>query len=52
MAAKLDQGNGTAAQLLNDRRLYDESRATMREVAALVRDLRTNPRKYFKVSVF
>lgn len=52
VAAKLDQGNGTAAQLLNDRRLYDESRATMREVAALVRDLRTNPRKYFKVSVF
>jgi phospholipid/cholesterol/gamma-HCH transport system substrate-binding protein len=52
VAGKLDQGNGTAAQLLNDRRLSDESRATMREVAALVRDLRTNPRKYFKVSVF
>lgn len=52
VAAKLDTGPGTAAQLLNDRRLYDESRATMRELQALVRDLRTNPRKYFKVSVF
>ncbi len=52
VAGKLDEGTGTAAQLLNDRKLYDESRATMREVAALVRDLRTNPKKYFKVSVF
>jgi len=52
VATKLDQGPGTAAQLLNDRKLYDESRATMRELQALVRDLRTNPRKYFKVSVF
>jgi phospholipid/cholesterol/gamma-HCH transport system substrate-binding protein len=52
VATKLDTGTGTASQLINDRRLYDESRATMRELQALVRDLRTNPRKYFKVSVF
>ncbi len=52
VATKLDEGPGTASQLINDRKLYDESRATMRELQALVRDLRTKPRKYFKVTVF
>ena len=52
VADKLDSGPGTASRLVNDRQLYDETRATMREVQALVHDLRTNPRKYFKVSVF
>jgi phospholipid/cholesterol/gamma-HCH transport system substrate-binding protein len=52
VADKLDSGSGTAAKLVNDQRLYDDTQATMREVRALVHDLRTNPRKYFKVSVF
>ena len=52
VADKLDHGSGTAARLVNDRQLYDETRGTLRELQALVRDLRTNPRKYFKVSVF
>lgn len=52
VADKLDSGAGTAGKLVNDQKLYDETQATMRELRALVRDLRTNPRKYFKVSVF
>jgi len=52
VADKLDSGSGTAAKLVNDQRLYDDTQATMQELRALVRDLRTNPRKYFKVSVF
>ena len=52
VADKLDTGPGTAAKLMNDRRLYDDTQATMAELRALVRDLRTNPRRYFKVSVF
>ncbi len=52
VADKLDSGSGTAAKLVNDEKLYDDTQATMRELRALVRDLRTNPRKYFKVSVF
>ena len=52
VADKLDSGPGTAARLVNDRQLYDETRATLRELRVLVSDLRTNPRKYFKVSVF
>ena len=52
VADKLDTGSGTAARLVNDRRLSDDTQATMRELRLLVHDLRTNPGKYFKVSVF
>ena len=52
VSQKLNSGNGTAAQLVNDRALYDDTRTAMRELTALVKDLRTNPKKYFKVSVF
>ena len=52
VADKLDSGSGTAAKLVNDQKLYDETQATIRELRALVHDLRTNPKKYFKVSVF
>jgi phospholipid/cholesterol/gamma-HCH transport system substrate-binding protein len=52
VADKLDSGSGTAGKLVNDQKLYDETQATMKELRALVHDLRTNPRKYFKVSVF
>ncbi len=52
VADKLDRGPGTASRLVNDRQLYDETRATLRELRALVTDLRENPRRYFKVSVF
>ncbi|MEP7027888.1 MAG: MlaD family protein [Candidatus Eisenbacteria bacterium] len=49
---KVNAGQGTAAKLLNERALYDETRLALRELTSLVRDLRTNPKKYFKVSVF
>jgi phospholipid/cholesterol/gamma-HCH transport system substrate-binding protein len=52
VADKLDSGSGTAARLVNDGKLYDETQATLVELRALVHELRTNPRKYFKVSVF
>jgi phospholipid/cholesterol/gamma-HCH transport system substrate-binding protein len=52
VAEKLDRGPGTASRLVNDGQLYDETQATLRELRALVHELRTNPRKYFKVSVF
>ena len=52
VADKLDSGSGTAGRLMNDKKLYDDTQATMRELRLLVHDLRTNPSRYFKVSVF
>jgi phospholipid/cholesterol/gamma-HCH transport system substrate-binding protein len=52
VARKIDSGQSTAAKLVNERQLYDDLRASAREFQALARDIRTNPKKYFNVSVF
>jgi phospholipid/cholesterol/gamma-HCH transport system substrate-binding protein len=52
VARKIDSGSSTAAKLVNERQLYDDLRASAREFQALARDIRTNPKKYFNVSVF
>jgi phospholipid/cholesterol/gamma-HCH transport system substrate-binding protein len=49
---KLNDGEGTASRLVNDGALYDDTRKALAEMTALIKDLRANPRKYFKVSVF
>lgn len=49
---KANTGNGTAAMLLNDRKLYDESRATLQSLKELIDDIKKNPKKYLDVSVF
>ena len=52
IADKANTGNGTAAMLLNDRKLYDESRATLQSLKELIDDIKKNPKKYVDVSVF
>jgi phospholipid/cholesterol/gamma-HCH transport system substrate-binding protein len=49
---KLNQGTGSAGLLLNDRKLYDETRATLQSLKDLVEDMRKNPKKYINVHVF
>jgi phospholipid/cholesterol/gamma-HCH transport system substrate-binding protein len=48
---KLDEGDGTAAMLLNDPTLYTSADSTMVSIRRLVDELRRNPKKYFKMSV-
>jgi phospholipid/cholesterol/gamma-HCH transport system substrate-binding protein len=52
VADKANGGNGTAAMLLNDRKLYDESRATLQSLKELIDDIKKNPKKYVDVSIF
>jgi phospholipid/cholesterol/gamma-HCH transport system substrate-binding protein len=52
VADKMNNGNGTAAMLLNDRKLYDESRATLQSLKELIEDIKKNPKKYVDVSIF
>ena len=52
VANKANTGNGTAAMLLNDRKLYDESRATLQSLRELIEDIKKNPKKYVDVSIF
>jgi phospholipid/cholesterol/gamma-HCH transport system substrate-binding protein len=49
---KANRGDGTAALLLNDRRLYDETRATLQSMKDLVEDMKKNPKKYVNVRIF
>lgn len=49
---KASHGDGTAALLLNDRTLYDESRATLQSLKDLIADMKKNPKRYVKISLF
>jgi phospholipid/cholesterol/gamma-HCH transport system substrate-binding protein len=49
--AKLDEGEGSAALLLNDPRLYTTADSTMTSLKRLMDEMRRNPKKYFKLNV-
>ncbi|MDR2894220.1 MAG: MlaD family protein [Alistipes sp.] len=48
----LSEGEGTAAQLLNNPALYDSLTTATGNLAALLEDLQTNPRRYVHFSLF
>lgn len=49
---RLTEGSGTVARLVQDSTLYVEASLAIQELRALLADIRENPRKYFKFSVF
>lgn len=51
LLAKLDEGGGSAAMLMNDPALYTRTDSTLTSVQRLLDDLRRNPKKYFKLNV-
>jgi phospholipid/cholesterol/gamma-HCH transport system substrate-binding protein len=51
-ASRLDRGEGTLGKLVKDERLYADLEGSVRDLRALIADLKANPRKYFKFSVF
>ncbi len=50
--SRLQRGQGTLAKLTMDSTLYVETTAAVSELRALIADIRVNPRKYFRFSVF
>lgn len=52
VTAKVDRGDGTLGRLVNDRKLYNDLSAAVDSLRALVADVKRNPKKYLKVSVF
>jgi len=52
VSGKLDRGQGTLGKLVNDDRMYDETRATVAELKALIADIKANPKKYLTVKIF
>ncbi len=49
---RINRSEGTVGRLVSNPQLEEELRATLREVDALVKDIRENPKKYFKFSLF
>lgn len=52
VAVRVGSGEGTAGRLLNDRELYDRMIRMVEDMDALVKDVKENPRKYIKFSLF
>ena len=49
---RIDSGEGTAGALIRDEELAKELKDTIRELKELTADIKKNPKKYFKFSVF
>ena len=52
LLAKIDRGEGFAGALINDEEISGELKTTLRELNTLIKDIRDNPAKYFKFSLF
>jgi phospholipid/cholesterol/gamma-HCH transport system substrate-binding protein len=50
--AKINHGNGTAGQLVNNDDLYMKVNSTMDALNNLIVDIKKNPKKYVKLSLF
>lgn len=52
LLSKVEQGEGTVGRLVTSDQLYVRADKLLTEVEALVADVKKNPKKYFKFSVF
>jgi phospholipid/cholesterol/gamma-HCH transport system substrate-binding protein len=52
ITARVDRGEGTAGKLLTDKELYDRLNRAVESLDALVKDVKENPKRYLKFSVF
>jgi phospholipid/cholesterol/gamma-HCH transport system substrate-binding protein len=51
MLDKINKGDGTVGQLLNNPALYENIDGTTREVRALLKDFRANPKKFLTIQL-
>ena len=49
---RLNQSNGTVGRLLNEDGLYNRIDSVTTSLDALIRDIKANPKKYVKLSLF
>jgi phospholipid/cholesterol/gamma-HCH transport system substrate-binding protein len=52
LTGKVERGEGTLGRLVNDEKLYADLNASVVSLRALIEDVKKNPKKYFKFSVF
>jgi phospholipid/cholesterol/gamma-HCH transport system substrate-binding protein len=49
---KLNEGQGSAAKLMNDAGMYNDVRGLVQRLDSLTADFKKNPKKYVKLSIF
>lgn len=49
---RLEKGEGIIGNLIVEGELYKDFKMTVKELNALIKDIKENPKKYFKVSLF
>jgi phospholipid/cholesterol/gamma-HCH transport system substrate-binding protein len=49
---KINSGQGSLGLLLNDDKLYKEAQKAATDLNLLLEDIKANPKRYLKVSVF
>ncbi len=52
IVSAIDAGEGTAGKLIRDEALYDNLRASTKELELLMRDLKNHPKRYIHFSLF
>jgi len=52
ITSRIESGNGTLGQLLNDTTLYEQMKRTTQNVDSLILDIKRHPKKYLKISIF
>jgi len=52
LAASLNRGEGTLGMLLKERDLHDEVETTIKNLDALIKDIKEHPERYIKLKVF
>jgi len=52
IVAKVDNGNGTVAKVLNDPGAYNDVRSLIQHMDSLITDVKRNPKRYINVKVF
>ena len=52
VADKVNNGDGTLGKMVNDKKLYESTSATMDSLRALISDIKKNPKKYVKIGIF
>jgi phospholipid/cholesterol/gamma-HCH transport system substrate-binding protein len=52
IAYKINSGQGTAGQMVNNKELYEDLKKTNKQLQDLIADIKANPKKYLSVNIF
>ncbi len=52
VSSRVEHGQGTLGKLVNDDKVYEDTRATLAQLKSLIADIQAHPKKYLTVKIF